>query len=60
MGGGALFKALSRRTGLQLSYSYMDNTGTYVAGARNIKVHALQAAVVWQGTPRAGSSSGAR
>lgn len=46
--GATLFKTLSRRTGFQLSYSYMDNTGTYIAGARNIKVHALQASVVWR------------
>jgi hypothetical protein len=60
--GATLFKTLSRRTGFQLSYSYMDNTGTYIAGARNIKVHALQASVVWRAVrpvnPKRKSGSG--
>ena len=58
--GGTLYRVLSRRTGLQLSYSYMDNTGSYGVGARNLKVNSLQAAVVWQGTSLGGSSARAR
>jgi hypothetical protein len=49
MAGAAVYRTLGRHTGMQIDYSYMDNSGTYVSGLRNIKVHAVRVSGVWRG-----------
>ena len=48
LGSGTLFKAVSRRVGIQFAYSYLNNTGTSIAGLRNLKVQTVQTALVWR------------
>ena len=48
MASGTLSRVLTRQTAIQISYSYMDNTGTSMVSTRNIKVHAVQFAAVWR------------
>ena len=43
----AVFRALSRQTGVQISYAYMNNFGMYQGAARDISVHAIQLAFQW-------------
>jgi hypothetical protein len=47
MAGAAVLRALTRRTGVQLAYSYLNNSGTY-AGLRNMKAQALRVGIVWR------------
>jgi hypothetical protein len=49
MAGGTLSRSLTRQVGMQISYSYMNNTGSMIASMQNLKVHAVQFAVVWRG-----------
>lgn len=48
IGGGSVFRSMTRRSGLQFTYTYMNNSGGYVSGLREMKVHAVQVAVVWR------------
>jgi hypothetical protein len=44
----AVFKALGRQTGVQLSYAYMNNFGMYLGAGPGILVHAVQLAFQWR------------
>ena len=44
----AVMRALSRHSAIQLSYTYLNNSGTYLGAGRDIAVQAIQFAVLWQ------------
>jgi hypothetical protein len=41
-------KMLNRRSGMQITYTYMKDSGEYLGAARDIAVHSVQVAVVWR------------
>jgi hypothetical protein len=45
---GGVARTLGRQMAAQLTYSYLNNTGTYLGAARDIEVHAVQLAIGWR------------
>lgn len=46
--GGSVSKTLSRQTSVQITYTYLNNSGDFLGAARDIDMHAVQLAVIWR------------
>ena len=51
LGTVGIQRALNRHSAMQLSYTYLQNSGTYLGAARDISVQAIQFSVLWQEQP---------
>ncbi len=45
---GSVSRALNRRTAMQITYTYMTNSGTYLGSAQEINSHSIQIAFLWK------------
>ncbi len=48
IGTVSVLRMLNRHSAVQVSYSYLHNSGTYLGSARDISVQAIQLAIIWQ------------
>jgi len=45
---GAVSRALAARTDVQISYTYLNNSGMYLGAAQQIEVNAVQLSFIWR------------
>jgi hypothetical protein len=45
---GSVSRALSRQAAIQVTYTYLNNSGDFQGATQDIEMHAVQFAVIWR------------